>query len=289
MRTFKNWKSELKKKGAMALTAFLLCGSAGTAFADDSIMLNETTSDGIGVKNVTGYQTDLVEEYAANITWGDMLFVYDRGTYDPEKGTLVGSFKDIGIYKNRVEAGGDFNKAGYWYGFDGRNNAVQIENLSTNKVKLTATPKVEEGENLSDVKFSLYIQSSDNDTWDIVKEENLTEEIKHGAANNDVVSGVSNKFYMGETGKPISRTFEACTLDEHGENPSTDKDFIYLNITGKPGNGFMNETTYNAADEGSRSGEKLGTITLSFNKENGTALTVKNSTGSDEDSGSAMS
>lgn len=279
MKVFGNWKSELKKKGAMALTAFMLCGSAGTAFAqstDITIFDNEkgdVVSDGQptpgNVKTVTGYQTDIAEGYAANITWGDMLFVYDRGTYDPSTGKLVGSFQssaenaNVGNDESKrtdVEIGGNRAEAGCWYGFNGTNNAVEIENLSTHAIKLTATPE-SSATNAGEATFSLYVQTSDNDEWSDVS---AISNVNHNPNSDDASS--NNVWKCGDTETAIGREFAACKFNNDGSVKAADKDWVYLNITGRPGDAFRDETGYKT---NSNKGEELGTITLSFAKTDG--------------------
>lgn len=282
--TFKNWKSELKKKGAMTLTAFMLCGSAGTAFAQSTddpttkitifdnekgdIVSSEKPSDG-NVKTITGYQTNQAEGYAANITWGEMLFVYDRGTYDTKTGKLVGSFQNEPNKRTDVEMGGDVTKAGQWYGFNGDNNSIGIENLSTNAIKLTATPEVD-GTNINakNVKFKLYIRTSEH-IWSDVGSDLGSGDVHHSPLSD---SGLEYSWRCVDEGRYISREFDACQFKEDGTKEKSDSDYIYLNITGKPGDDFMNEETYEPGTEG----EKLGTITLSFEKGSGGELTVQN-------------
>lgn len=275
MKRFKNWKSELKKKGAMALTAFMLCGSAGTAFAQstDITIHDGETGDIVtegqptpgNVKTVTGYQTDLAVGYAANITWGDMLFVYDRGTYDPSNGNLIGSFQDgSGNAREDIEINGDRTQAGFWYGFNGTNNAVKIENLSTENVKLTATPEVTSA-NKGEVKFSLYAENSD-DMWSGLAD--VTSGVRHGVYSGDSNGGV---WGQGTIDGAISRTFIARTFNYDGSEDATDSDVIYLNITGRPGDDFMNQTTYDG-QTGTKVAETLGKITLNFTMENDNEL-----------------
>lgn len=301
METMKTWRSKLKKTGASALAAFMLCGSFSafaqepgeeTTSGEDNITMNSTNSDAElsdltagNVKTVTGYQTDKAVGYAANISWGNMEFVYDRGTYDSTNGTLVGSFQNR---VSDVEAGatvtdGKVTSAGYWYGFDGKNNAVLIENLSTEAINITATPLVD-GEYAGDAKFSLYVEETgpvDITTGDpaqpISKAWSGATAItpKHSTylgegenAKNDTAPGnaswkagaVAEK-EGAEGAGAISRVFAASVYDNSGQMTNHDSDVVYLNITGKPGDDFMDETTYKGE---SMFGDKLGTITLTF-------------------------
>ncbi len=96
MNNVKSWKKNLKKTGALALATLVMCGSASFVRAEGEeieqsqiITLNEEGNDAGGQTNVLGYQTDASTGYAANIIWGDMIFVYDNGTYDPETGRLI--------------------------------------------------------------------------------------------------------------------------------------------------------------------------------------------------------
>jgi len=96
MNNVKSWKKNFKKTGALALATLVMCGSASFVRAEgeeveqpQTITLNEEGSGAGGQTNVLGYQTDASSGYAASITWGDMIFVYDNGTYDPETGRLI--------------------------------------------------------------------------------------------------------------------------------------------------------------------------------------------------------
>lgn len=277
MKIFKSWKSEFKKKGAMALTAFMLCGSFSTAFAQDTgsgeesnkiiirdketgdIVSGEDTSKG-NVKTVTGYQTDNIG-YAANVEWGQMVFVYDRGTYDPETGALVGSFQ-TGEEKY-IEQGGDKSTVGKWYGFNGDNNAVTIENRSAAAVDLTVTPDVA-GTNVNEVAFSLYTKSK----WEGASESTITASHDDGTGSTSFYPGTAcNSSSAGGTGA-ISKVFGARTFDADGDITSDGEaeatDTVYLNITGSPKlDAFRTESTYNT---NGNIGEELGTITLNFEK-----------------------
>jgi hypothetical protein len=265
MKIFKSWKSEFKKKGAMALTAFMLCGSFSTAFAQETgsgeesnkiIIRDKETGDIISgdalstgdTKTVTGYQTDNIG-YAANVEWGQMVFVYDRGTYDPGTGTLVGSFQGDENNDKYIEQGGDKKTVGKWYGFDGINNAVTIENRSAAAVDLTVTPKVE-GENVNDVEFKLY---AGNTSWT-----NATTSLTNVSH--------AGTFSFADANTAISKVFGARTFEANGTITDAGKadatDTVYLNITGSPKlDGFMTESIYT---NNGNIGEKLGTITLNF-------------------------
>lgn len=281
MNNVKSWKKNLKKTGALALATLVMCGSASFVHAledvdhtlpVDSITLNESGNDTLGEQVVKGYQTSPAVGYAANITWGNMTFVYDNGTYDPKTGRLIattGSDIDSGkvqgnanYVKDEEGENTDTLAPGNWYGFDGINNAVKIENLSTDAVEITATPKSDgpyAGENML---FNLYT-FNENFT--------LTETTDHSFAENSefknhVADEVykdpehSSKCYFASAEVGLKRTFEAATLDVDGSLKTSDKDAIYLNITGKP-SGTLAPVAGSAGE--------LGHITLSFAATNG--------------------
>ena len=269
METMKTWKSKLKKTGASALAAFMLCGSF-SAFAQNEVTINDNeTGDADpaagNVKTVTGYQTDKAVGYAANIFWGEMVFVYDRGKYNPNDGTLVGSFQEDGSLRTDVEAGATLTddkvtSAGYWYGFNGENHVVGIENLSTEEINITATPLVDNdpSSNVGDnVAFTLYVDETVGKEWNGVS-----------VADKQFPSHPLTNAKVGVANSAINRNFAAAQRDEYGKiiedasgNRSVDTDSIWLNITGEPGELFRNQTGYTDAGN---VGEKLGTITLTF-------------------------
>ncbi len=193
-----------------------------------------------------------------------MVFVYDRGKYNPNDGTLVGSFQggDDTDPRTDVEAGatvtdGKVTSAGYWYGFDGENNRVLIENLSTEEINITATPSVykEDGSNVGEnVAFTLYVDETLGKEWDGVS-----------GADKTLPDCEMTAPKVGATNGAINRNFAAAQRDEYGkikeEEGPVDTETIWLNITGEPKETFRNQTGYTDA---SNVGEKLGTITLTF-------------------------
>ena len=304
MRIFKNWKSELKKKGAMALTAFMLCGSAGTAFAQSPIFIHDdasgdedsTTGDRTlgNKKTVTGYQTDIAEGYAVRIDWGDMIFVYDRGTYDPTTGQLVESSTEIEQSATDGEGAilpGDPEKTtvtyseayirchdpenllnertiGYWYATDG--NHIKIQNLSTDAVYTKISPVKNEGNNITNVHLQILgCGDSSNEDTDSSNED--TEFCKLNGTEGHYKTITVDDF-NGNT--PPAESGEIIVSEDHlysyisgatrNESGVIDKEYYtnaYVNVYGKPSPAFRNAT-----DFGTQGGEKIGEITISFNK-----------------------
>ena len=283
MKIVKSWKKNLKRTGALALATLVMCGGASFVGAENNITLNgindtnNTINETGNEKTVLGYQTEAAIGYAANISWGDMIFVYDNGTYDPETGRLIAT-ESLGADKvqgNAIyikdEHGEDTNAlaAGNWYGFDGKNNVVKLENLSTGAVEITATPN-NTGTNVGEAKFNLYTFNEGFALTDINNGHTFkansyftnhsADEDYHGPG-----SGLDCYFASSEVG--LKRTFAAANFDVDGSLLTSDKDAIYLNISGKPDSALTNVTT----------GEALGTITLSF-KTTGESAEVLNPT-----------
>lgn len=269
MKIVKSWKKNLKRTGALALATLVMCGGASFAGAENNITLNgindtnNTINETGNEKTVLGYQTEAAIGYAANISWGDMIFVYDNGTYDPETGRLIateslGADKVQGGAKYIDETSGSL-AAGNWYGFDGINNVVKIEHLSTEAVEISATP-LSNGEKSADAEFTLYTFNNsfvvtDNSDGQALEYQETTFFSNHDADENyhGPESDLSSRYFTNkEVG--LKRTFAAATFNDDGSLAKSDKDAIYLNISGKPDENLTTETT----------GAALGTITLSF-------------------------
>ena len=95
MKMFKSWKEKVKKIGAVGIAMGLLASNAAVHAEenDGKIVIEE---GGTETENlIKGYQTELEDVYMANITWGKMTFVYDRGVYSTKDGSVVPS-ADLG-------------------------------------------------------------------------------------------------------------------------------------------------------------------------------------------------
>ena len=271
MKIVKSWKKNLKRTGALALATFVMCGVASFARAEDTITLNgindtnNTINETGNEKTVNGYQTEAAKGYAMSLTWGNMIFVYDNGTYDPETGRLIATESlddDKKVQGNAIyiknENGEDTSAlaAGNWYGFDGDNNAVKIENLSTGAVEITATPN-NDGAKVDEAKFNLYTFNPGFDLTDDSNDQTFTVNYdfnNHSADADYHGPGSALDCYFASSEVGLKRTFAAATFNDDGSLATSDRDAIYLNISGKPAETLTTETT----------GEKLGTITLSF-------------------------
>lgn len=336
MKIVKSWKKNLKRTGALALASLVMMGTAG---AVDNITLNENGTSDSGsngnVKTVLGYQTDASTGYAANITWGDMIFVYDNGTYDPENGGLVatpglsyvqpviyiyvdengneytkqvtwmeyfdnaevgnpvevdevylseerittffyeGQYVDVYSYDPAGDAGHKVikvisyvsdtttdvkydltgltpkNAAGNWYYFDGTNNAVTVQNLSTSDIKFAASTAVDDtvaGENVS---FLLY---SANANINLAEDTEKACKPEHGDSETT--------WYVGSA---ASGSLTAPVLNDVTGEVTTPGETVefYLNISGKPSDQIVKESELDDDVYGSA----LGTITLNFTTE----------------------
>lgn len=268
MKIVKSWKKNLKRTGALALATFVMCGVASFARAEDTITLNgindtnNTINETGNEKTVNGYQTEAAKGYAMSLTWGNMIFVYDNGTYDPETGRLIATKS---LEAKMVQGGAKYIDetsgslaAGNWYGFDGNNNAVKLENLSTGAVEITATPN-NNGAKVGGAEFNLYVFDADDKTAFYSGSSLLTDAYTQNISvshegDTKYHGGGYAKCYYNNAVSEIHRVFAAATFNDDGSLFESDKDAIYLNISGKPA-----ETLTTATN-----GEALGTITLSF-------------------------
>lgn len=307
MRTFKNWKSELKKKGAMALTAFMLCGSAGTAFAQDTITIHDATTGDIAsgdtvsgdktlgnVKTVTGFQTDIAEGYAAEIEWDEMLFIYDRGTFDPSTGTLVessetgmreiideegnptGEFEEISMlyseaYRQCYDPEHSENgNSGYWYSTGDAN--VTVRNLSTNPIYTKISPLKDAGNtHINDVHFHVYSGDSidaESGFDNMFVPLNAAEDFEE-----DWSGMVGSGYFSDGSGIIASEKYLDCYLGGLTYNSDGSRvgdpyyTTAYVNLYGTPTTEFRNKTEWG---NDNRTGEKIGEIVINFNKVTGT-------------------
>lgn len=280
MKIVKSWKKNLKRTGALALASLVMMGTAGAV----DITLNENGTSDSGsngnVKTVLGYQTEAAIGYAANISWGNMIFVYDNGTYDPKTGRLIaterlGADTVQGDAKYIDEESGSL-AAGNWYGFNGETNSVVIENLSTEEVYVSAiATTTEETSVVGDAKFTLYAyddHTNDDSTvncWEGV-DSSAEYKVKHNANGleptnyyvEDVEKTLSCKWYKHDGTSNFGRTFKASQFNDDGSSSYTDVKAFYLNISGTPGENL--QTEFNEEGEPNTIGSELGTITLNF-------------------------
>lgn len=391
MKIVKSWKKNLKRTGALALATLVMSVGAAFVRAED-ITLNQLGSDSTveeklngetgNIKTVFAYQTGVATGYAANITWGDMIFVYDNGNYNPDTGCIetTTDLVDLGVEANakytnqtkeiqiedefevyydstnlenryylfndnnyysstddtmfegntedlvrhdspstillskyRDTAGNQYYESclvsdtyfraddhtpyngeinaltpmctevqiptfGHWYGFNGENNSVVIENLSTEDVYVSANAtKNNDTSVVGDATFTLYTYDdhTGNDTgincWEGV--EDAEEYNVHHAANSleptQYYNSVEDKMKdltctwckQSEYGT-FGRTFKASVFNAEDSSIHTDIKAFYLNISGTPGKDL--KTEFNEEEQPTANGNILGTITLNF-------------------------
>lgn len=192
--------------------------------------------------NIKGWQTPESKNYQVNIIWGDMEFVYDKGKYNSVSGNI-----EKASTKSGVEAGATDNDINKWYGFDGTNNKITIQNISTGKVKATALTSVSEGE--TNIHIQTYFK--DGEQWNDAELESAVPsdlEVSHD-------SGYKMKTY-GEN-KKINSTLDAAKFDENGQITNISSREFFFNITGKPQDGF-------SSNEAPDSMSTIGKITINF-------------------------
>lgn len=207
--------------------------------------------------DIKGWQTSLEDHYQARVTWGQMTFVYDKGEYDSNNIELKRKTTDEEY--SGVEAGADNGTVNKWYGFDGTNNKVKIENLSTNQVKSTVVLSSDvPADIMGETSLQLYFKS-----------EGSTENWKCESNNSELPSNLDKVAHAGEgeqmktygKEKNIVCTIPAKSFKEDGtesdpSNAANSEEF-FLNITGMPGTNFSNDN-FNS--------ETLGKITVNFTK-----------------------
>ena len=166
MKMFKTVKFNSKKVAAVAVSATLAMCNASMGVLAGTLDFTETGT-GSGAGDITGYQTTWEDYYAVNVTWGNLEFAYDKGNYDTQGGGLVrASDKDK---FNGIEAGEDAEGTiNRWYGFDGTNNKVEIENVST--VKVDVTTALSYSEKSGATKFTVYYAEGTNGDWKSTEE-----------------------------------------------------------------------------------------------------------------------
>lgn len=260
MKISKFGKKNMRRLGAATLSAALLMGTTfmgvGAEEAEPgaqptpSDVVNGSTlgNDSKSEVTVTGYQSGFDTSYYIEVSWGDMQFIYDRGTYSPGNGNTTKSITNV--YPEAGEGKND-QTTSCWFGFDGENNKVTITNRSNRGVNVTATPSVDNAVG-GVTKFQLY---SDDADWTDTEQDNK-KKVYHGAENANVTA-LENPMYFGGNNAAISTPMAAgVTIDNNGatKEVATVSSF-YLNITGAPGDGFSIN---------SESTDTIGTITLNF-------------------------
>jgi hypothetical protein len=156
MKKFVKETSKKLATGALAILATI--GSASLGVSADPVTITPTNGEDFTINaeseatiDVLGFSTQKVYTYDLNMSWGDMKFVFDRGVYDPDTNKITKkhinnewAYCEIAAGLNGAAATAATSSAsgtgvGYWCGFDGAKNHVEITNKGNGNVGLTVT------------------------------------------------------------------------------------------------------------------------------------------------------
>lgn len=213
-------------------------------------------ADTITVQNgnthlVTGYATEINQEYKVEIFWvADMTFVFDRGKYNPNNGTLERAATVTG-----AELGSEEGYVNCWYGFDGIRNRVIVLNRSNMDIYAKYASEIDKnicGDNVYSQLYDYanngaYLVEISQEGENIGYPENFDDE-------NDKQNRFGNKVALdSETEKLIKASLADGTMYANK---------VFLNITGTPVDTFQK---YELVDGVIKTAD-MGCITITLNK-----------------------
>ena len=206
------------------LSGGIILGMAGTAGAGSTSTITDINS-GTATTPVKGYIAEnepISTTYNISVTWGDMVFVFDKGY---SNGTDIVRATTNEQFPNETEKG-----VNNWFGIDGTNNLVSIENNSNAKV---------------DISASVSKVTDDNPEANTVPSamEPVTLTLT-GGADQDWSGAASSA-----SGSLTSTIDEAIS-----GNAAPTKD-LTLSLSGTPNDGLSNDSAHPS---------EIGTITLNF-------------------------
>lgn len=211
--------------------------------------------------DIKAWQTSLEDYYQVRVTWGQMTFVYDKGKYDSNSMEIKRKTTDEEY--SGVEAGADDGMPNKWYGFDGTNNKVKIENLSTVPINSTAVVSSDiTADIIGETSVQLYFKSgapegSLDSKW------LCNSEVSRIPSNLEKVSHATEGEKMRTFGKGEGlfceipgKAFKEDGTESDPSNAANSGEF-FLNITGQPGDNFSSNNS---------SLDTIGKITVNFTK-----------------------
>jgi len=207
------------------LSGGIILGMAGTAGAGSTSTITDINS-GTATTPVKGYIAEnepISTTYNISVTWGDMVFVYD-------KGYMNGMDKVRSSDVTGPENGHTDTDTDIWYGMNGTNNLVSIENNSNAKV---------------DISASVSKVTADNPTPDTVPSAMQPVTLTLAGGTNQDWSGAASS----ASGSLTSTIDEAIS-----GNAAPTKD-LTLSLSGTPNDGLSNDSAHPS---------EIGTITLNF-------------------------
>lgn len=241
-----------KKLGAGLLSLAMLAGGGVhiTSAADDFFVHSSTaTSNQNGdssnstpatsVKSVQGYRTQAPVGYAVNVTWGNMVFDYNEGTFNTTSGRY--EVLNSGVARTDVELDATAGAANKWYGIDGTNNKVTVENISTQGISISVAVNSDgklTGARAGNATGSFYREVASDAPGSTVTPAG------HSAANG--------KKFISLAESTGSVSLAKADRNADGVVTNKPKDAIYLSLTGAPDT-LLGSTA-----------ESIGAITLTF-------------------------
>lgn len=164
------------------LSGGIILGMAGTAGAGSTSTITDINS-GTAATPVKGYIAEnepISTTYNISVTWGDMVFVYD-------KGYMNGMDKVRSSDVTGPENGHTDTETDIWYGMNGTNNLVSIENSSNAPVDVSASVSKVTGESqvasaMSEVTLTL--TGGEEQNWTTSAGGSLTSTIDEAISGN---------------------------------------------------------------------------------------------------------
>ncbi len=195
---------------------------------------NTITVQGGNSHLVTGYSVGSADVYSVDIYWFDMVFVFDRGKYNPNDGTLTRASEVEGPELGAID--GNIN---CWYGFNGENNKVIVLNRSNRDIEAKYKSDIYSDVCGTNVKSELY-DYFDNDNYIV----NIVQSGEDkGWADDDFVDeyDYENRFGEGDTNED-GKIDKPILLDPNTKkiikaSPADGTMYankVFINITGTP-------------------------------------------------------
>ena len=199
---------------------------------------------------VTGYATEINQEYKVEIFWAaDMTFVFDRGKFNPNDGTLDRASTVEGAEMNYNK--GDIN---CWYGFDGIRNRIIVLNRSNMDIYAKYASEIYDNICGGDVKSQLY-DYANNDNYKVV-----ISQIIEGLGYPENFNDENDKQYR--FGNQVALDSEKLIKASPADGTMY-ANKVFLNITGTPIDTFQK---YEEDDDGKPKTVEMGCITITLNK-----------------------
>lgn len=168
---------------------------------------------------VTGYTTEINQEYKVDIFWAaDMTFVFDRGKYNSNDGTLTRASSVDG-----AEFDSDDGNVNCWYGFDGIRNRIIVLNRSNMDIYAKYASEIYKNTCGDNVSSQLYGYDNNSDYNLAIESSGYPSDFDD---DNDKLNRFGNKETLNSEEKQIIKASPA--------NGTMYANKVFLNITGTP-------------------------------------------------------